>query len=414
MHKRYLRWLLPIALLSVLSANLVMRPDFRALFSLDFWENLQRFSRVMRLVEAEYVHADDVSYKALTDSALQQAVHSLDRYSRYMKPSDFDDYNLASNSAYVGVGIRIAEFSHEVSIAEVFPGGSAEAGGLRPGDVVIAVDGVDVRDQALNDVSEQIRGESGSMVTLTVARQGQPDAIDFELERRAITLAAVVDVEMRTNSIGYLKLRQFTDNADEEIVEALRQLDAEGMKALILDLRENPGGRLDTAARVAELFLEKGQSIVTIEARRGIVEEIRAAEPEQRFDQAVVVLIDNNSASASEIVAGALRDHGRAVLVGEQSFGKGSVQSVFSFRDGYGLKLTSARYLLPNGEAINGTGVAPDVEVSFASEERYTRYLQAHHLRAMGEDAFTRRFGFPPVEDRPLNAALNLLSGTLN
>ncbi|MGB0415485.1 MAG: S41 family peptidase [Coraliomargarita sp.] len=413
MLKRYLKWMLPVALLSVVLANLVMRPDFRALFSLRFWENLQRYSQVMRLVESEYVHADDVSYQALTDSALKQAVHSLDRYSRYMSPDDFEDYNMASNQAYVGVGIRIAEFSHRVSIAEVFSGGSAEAAGMQPGDLLIAIDGEDVRGQTLNDVSEQIRGESGSLVRLTVSRQGMPDSIDFELERRAITLDAVVDVGMRTDSIGYMKLRQFTDSADEEILEGLRRLEKAGMKALVLDLRENPGGRLDTAARVAELFLEQGQTIVTIEARRGIVEEIRAAEPDQRFEQEVVILIDNNSASASEIVAGALRDHGRAVLVGEQSFGKGSVQSVFSFRDGYGLKLTSARYLLPEGEAINGTGVAPDVAVTLTDEERYTRYLQEHHLRAMDETAFTRRFGFPPVEDRPLNTALNLLSGAL-
>ena len=414
MHKRYLKWLMPIALFSIFLANFAVRPDFRALFSLEFWGNLQRYSRVMRLVESEYVHADDVSFKALTDSALKQAVHSLDRYSRYMSPDDYEDYTMASNQAYVGVGIRITEFSHKVSVAEVFPGGSAEAAGMEPGDFLTAVDGESVREQPLNEVSERIRGESGSLVMLTVSRQGEPEPINFELERRAITLDAVVDVEMQTDSIGYMKLRQFTDNADEEILEALRTLDEAGMQALILDLRENPGGRLDTAARVAELFLEKGQTIVTIEARRGIVEEITAAEPEQRFQQAIVVLIDQNSASASEILAGALRDHRRAVLVGEQSFGKGSVQSVFSFRDGYGLKLTSARYLLPDGEAINGTGVAPDVEVSLTTEERYTRYLQEHHLRAMNADAFERRFGFAPVEDRSLNTALNLLSGTLN
>lgn len=414
MHKRYLKWLLPIALLSVLASHVVMRPDFRALFSFEFWQNLQRYSQVMRLVESEYVHADDVSYKALTDSALKQAVHSLDRYSRYMSPDDYEDYEMASNQAYVGVGIRIAEFSHRVVIAEVFPGGSAEAVGMQTGDLLVAVDGNEIREQSLNDVSEQIRGESGSQVSLTITRQDVSEPIEFDLERRAITLAAVVDVAMRTDSIGYLKLRQFTDNADEEILDGLRELDEAGMQGLILDLRDNPGGRLDTAARVAELFLEQGQTIVTIEARRGIVEEITADEPEQRFEQTIVVLIDNNSASASEILAGALRDHGRAVLVGEQSFGKGSVQSVFSFRDGYGLKLTSARYLLPEGEAINGTGVAPDVEVSFSDEERYTRYLQEHHLRVMDDTAFAERFGFPPVEDRPLQTALDLLSGALN
>ena len=198
-----------------------------------------------------------------------------------------------------------------------------------------------------------------------------------------------------------------------ELAEGIRALRDEGMRGLILDLRGNPGGRLRSAAEMAELFLEEGRTILTVESRRGVREEFRVTAEEPVFRRPLVVLVDGRSASASEILAGALRDHGRAVLVGARTFGKGSVQSVFGFDGGRGLKLTTARYLLPGGDAINGEGVAPDVAVGAAPGAGVVRMLQEHHLRRMDAEAFAAAFGFRPVGDRQLEVAGALLRGVL-
>ena len=413
MHKRTFKWALIGGTLSFWAAIIVFQPSARALFSFEFWQNLARYSRVMRLVETEYVHADDVSYEELTNVALRESVRSLDKYSDYMIPDDFESFNMASNQEYVGVGIELTEFGGQVRITQVFDGGSAEESGLLAGDVIATVDGESVRGESLSEVSKLVRGEPGTTVVLEIERMGQGAAQAFEMERRAITLDAVVDIEMKTPTVGYCLLRQFTEMADVELAAAILQLEAQGMQALILDLRGNPGGRLDSAALIADLFLEPGQAIVTVESRRGLVETVLTEPNGTGFAGPMAILIDQHSASASEILAGACRDHGRAILVGEQTFGKGSVQSVFQFRGGHGLKLTTARYLLPLGEAINGTGVAPDVRVELSREESYVRVLQRHHLRDMDAQAFERRFGFAPIEDAPLQIAQELLAASL-
>lgn len=410
MHKRTFKWALIGGTLSFWAAIIIFQPSTRALFSFEFWQNLARYSRVMRLVETEYVHADNVSYEELTDVALRESVRSLDKYSDYMIPDDFETFNMASNQEYVGVGIELTEFGGQVRVTQVFEGGSAAAAGLLAGDVIVAVDGESVRSESLSEVSELVRGEPGTAVVLEIERMGEGNVLPFEMERRAIILDAVVDIEMKTPTVGYCLLRQFTEMADVELAAAILQLEAQGMQSFILDLRGNPGGRLDSAALIADLFLTPGQTIVTVESRRGLVETVQAEPTTGGFDGPMAILIDDQSASASEILAGACRDHGRAILVGEQTFGKGSVQSVFEFRGGHGLKLTTARYLLPLGEAINGTGVAPDVTVELSREDSYVRVLQRHHLREMDAAAFESRFGFAPVEDAPLQVAQGILS----
>ncbi len=413
MHKRTFKWALIGGTLSFWAAIILFQPSARALFSFEFWQNLARYSRVMRLVETEYVHADDVSYEELTNVALRESVRSLDKYSDYMIPEDFETFNMASNQEYVGVGIELTEFGGQVRITQVFDGGSAEEAGLLAGDVIASVDGESVRGESLPEVSERVRGEPGTSVLLEIERMGEGAPLAFEMERRAIALDAVVDIEMKTPTVGYCLLRQFTEKADIELAAAILELGAQGMQALILDLRGNPGGRLDSAALIADLFLEPGQTIVTVEARRGLVETVQTEPSQTNFKGPMAILIDEESASASEILAGACRDYGRAILIGAQTFGKGSVQSVFQFRGGHGLKLTTARYLLPDGEAINGTGVAPDVNVELSREDSYVRLLQRHHLREMDAVEFERRFGFAPIEDQPLQLAQEMLEATL-
>lgn len=417
MDKHTLRWMIPVALLAVLASQFAARADWRAMFSMDYWQSLSRYGMVMRIVESEFVHADEVDFQDLTDVALRAAVSSLDSYSDYMTADHYEEFSMAANQEYVGVGIEVGQFSGRIIISQVFEQGSAASGGILSGDFIIGVDGVDMREESLGEVIDRIRGEPGSMVSLEIERPITAEEHTFELERRAIALDSVVDVEMATETVGYMRVRQFIDETDLEMVSAIHALNARGMQGLILDLRGNPGGRLDIAVRMAEVFLEAGQKILTVQSRRGVEEVFYAEATVDRYQQPLVVLIDGDSASASEILAGALRDHARAVLVGEKSYGKGSVQSVYSFRDGDGLKLTSARYLLPSGEAINGTGVYPNVTVERGTEESMLLRLQKHHLRTLSPAAFTQAFGFAPVEDSQRLTAeqmLDALIGTSN
>lgn len=413
MDKNTLRWMIPVALLAVLASQFAARADWRAMFSKDYWQSLSRYGMVMRIVESEFVHADEVDFQDLTDVALRAAVRSLDPYSDYMTPDDYEEFSMAANQEYVGVGIEVGQFSGRIIISQVFEEGSAGTAGILSGDFIIGVDGVDTREETLGEVIDRIRGEPGSMVSLEVERPITAEEHSFDLERRAIALDSVVDVEMATDTVGYMRIRQFIDETDLEMVSSIHRLHAEGMQGLIIDLRGNPGGRLDIAVRMAEIFLEEGQKILTVQSRRGVEEVFYAESTVDANQQPLVVLIDGNSASASEIFSGALRDHERAVLVGEKSYGKGSVQSVYSFRDGDGLKLTSARYLLPSGEAINGTGVFPNVTVERSTEEAILLMLQEHHLRNLTDNAFTKAFGFAPVEDSQRLVAEQMLDALI-
>ncbi|CAA6691397.1 MULTISPECIES: S41 family peptidase [unclassified Lentimonas] len=414
MDKYTLRWVIPVALLAVLASQFAARADWRAMLSLDYWQSLARYGLVLRIVESEFVHADEVDFPELTDIALRSAVSSLDSYSRYMTPDDYEDFNMAANQEYVGVGIEIGQFSSRIIISQVFEQGSAAAGGILAGDFIVGVDGVDTREESLSEVIDRIRGEPGSLVTLAIERAITAQAHSFELERREIALDSVVDIEMTTDTVGYMRVRQFIDETDLELASAIHALNAQGMQGLILDLRGNPGGRLDIAVKMAEIFLQEGQKVLIVQSRRGEEEVFYAKASVDQFQKPLIVLIDGQSASASEILSGALRDHERALLVGEKSYGKGSVQSVYSFPDGDGLKLTSARYLLPNGEAINGTGVYPNVTVDRSTEEAILLTLQAHHLRHMSAEAFAKAFGFAPVEDTQRLVAQQMLDALIS
>ncbi len=414
MNKCYLKRLILIGSFAFLLGQIMGRAEMRVLFSPDYWANWWHYGKVIRLVKVEYVQSDDLNFRELTDIALQGSVRVLDPHSDYMTPDEYEEFRMASNQKYVGVGIEISEFDDRVIISQVFPQGTAQQAGIFPGDFIIGVDGKNMRGESMPDLSERIRGEPESYVEISVERPGEAEPLRFRIKRRAIALAAVTDVELKSDGIGYLKLRQFTDEADKEVVNAVEQLKKEGIQALIVDLRDNPGGRLTVAADIAERFLQEGQRVISIESRNGkkTISKVRA--DKRLFDGPLVVLINRASASASEILAGSLRDHERAILVGEKSFGKGSVQSVYEFRNGGALKLTTARYLLPKGEAINGTGIQPDIKVPFAEQDRVCLMLQRHHLQRMDAEMFSKKFGFEPVEDRQLGMALEILENHLS
>ncbi|MEN8844533.1 MAG: PDZ domain-containing protein, partial [Lentimonas sp.] len=232
MNRRYIKWLLPVALLSILAAQFWARPELRAFFSLDYWQSVLRYGKVLRIVEARYVHADDVDFEHFTDIALRESVRSLDDYSDYMIAEEYDAFNMAANQEYVGVGIEVSEFSGRVTIAQVFEQGSAEQAGILPGDYIVGVDGVDTRGETLPEVVKRIRGEPGTTVIIEIERPIDHQILSFDMERMALVLDAVTDIEMKSDTVGYLLIRQFTDESDEEMVEAIDQLKQSGMRSL--------------------------------------------------------------------------------------------------------------------------------------------------------------------------------------
>lgn len=372
-----------------------------------FWQSLRQVSGIMRLVHREYVDADSVSYATLGEAAIRGIVESLDPYSRYMPAEDFKHFEELTRQRYVGIGVEIERIDERVTVIEAFDEGPAAEAGVKAGDRIVAVDGQDTRDATVVEVSELIRGPIGGEAVIEVHRPSTEEQFTFSLTRRSVELASVVDVQLDPKGIAYLKITQFGERTPGEFRAALSDLEARGMRGLIIDLRNNPGGLLHASKEVASEFFERGELIVYTQGRDpDDREEFRSKSPARPIDYPLVVLINEQSASGAEIVAGALQDTGKAYIVGETSYGKGSVQSVYAFRKGGGLRQTTALYYLPGGESINETGVVPDEIVPISEEEELGLLLQKRHRDYLAEDEFKRLFKRAPDQvDRQLEAA---------
>lgn len=349
-----------------------------------------------------------------------------DPYADVMSREEFKEFERETSQEYVGVGILLGRFPIDfpVAILKVFPDTPAERAGLRPGDRIVAVDGRDMRDADTGPLVDEIAGPAGSPVTLTIERVDSEKTLDVRMVRSAVAFTSVDEARVLPGGYGYIRINEFARRTAEEVRAALTDFENRGIGGLIVDLRANPGGMLDAAVDVAELFLEPGDLIVSTRSFRDRDGEAAGLPGFQRGRQSedlvadasasprpypVAILIDRASASAAEIVAGALRHHERAVLVGETSFGKGSIQSIIGMRNGEGLKLTTAEYLLPSGRSIEGKGVEPDVGVRVDPGEGRRLALQQVHLDYLGPEAFEERFGFSPIEDRQITAAVSVL-----
>jgi carboxyl-terminal processing protease len=409
MLKRYGRTLILVAIVALLAARLVTDRDARTLFSLDYWQNVARYAQVMRLAHAVHVDPDGHSFTAFTDAALQGGLRSLDQYSEYFNTGDFTAFEQSTRRQYVGVGVQVQPIGERIFVTTVFADGPAEAIGLLPGDAIVAVDGESVEGLELQTVVERIRGPEGTPVQLAIERVGEAEPLEFTMRRASITLRSVNEVAMKTPSVGYLRINQFTAALPAELDVALAELQASGMESLIIDLRDNPGGVLESSIAVASRFLQPDSVVLSVEERNGRSQDYRTVSSQVRFEGPLAILVNHNSASAAEIVAGALRDHKRAKIFGEPTFGKASVQGVFSFRRGDGLRVTTARYRLPGGELINGTGVEPTHPVESSPGDAAAAFLQTTHLRFMDAESFEAHFGFPPQVDAVLDAALEAL-----
>lgn len=354
-----------LAIIAVAAVFFVLGSGFeRSLLagSDDAYKNLKLFSDVIELIEKNYV--DEVDPKDLIQKAIQGMVSSLDPHSQFMPPEAFEELQIDTKGEFGGIGIVITMKQNLLTVISPIDGTPAYRAGVKAGDIIIKVDGQDTKDMMLWEAVKLMRGAKGTSVIITIVREGEPDPIDFELVRDIIPIESVKALTLKPG-YGYVWITNFRDSTTEDLKQALNKLRAEGpLSGLILDLRDNPGGLLDEAIKVSDLFLDKG-NIVSI---RGRLErhtknfDARPGNDEPGYP--IVVLINGGSASASEIVAGALQDQRRALIIGTTSFGKGSVQTVSSLRDGYGLKFTIARYYTPSGRSIQAEGIVPDIKVN--------------------------------------------------
>jgi carboxyl-terminal processing protease len=338
-----------------LMANRAPEPDELA------WQQAQDIAEIIARVKRDYV--EDIDDTELLENAIRGMVGDLDPHSQYLDASEYRDIRISTTGTYTGIGIEVGEVGGVVRIITPMAGSPAARSGLRSGDEIVAIDGMEIVADRLHETISRMRGRAGSRVMITVLRDDE--LIDYELRREVIRVASV-HAENLGPSYGYVRLNQFSETTARELSRAIDDLqEAKGgmLEGLVLDLRNNPGGVLDSAVDVTDLFLDSGV-IVTADGRTADSRFRRSAHRGDVLDGAdLVVLVNQGSASASEIVAGALQDHGRAIVVGTRTFGKGLVQTVMPLSEGRAIKLTTSRYYTPSGDSIQETGITPDVFV---------------------------------------------------
>ncbi len=325
------------------------------------WQNARLFAEVMERVKRDYVEPIDDA--ELLESAIRGMVADLDPHSEYLDAEEYRDIRISTTGSYTGVGIEVGEIDGRVQVITPIEGSPAARSGVRSGDEIIAVDGYSVEPGSMQETIERMRGTAGSRVSVTVWRDDE--AIIHDMRREIVRVSSVYHELLQPGS-GYVRVSQFSETTARELSRAIDVMQDENrglLDGLVLDLRNNPGGVLDAAVDVSDLFLDAGV-IVSADGRTPDARFSRSAHRGDILDgAALVVLVNNGSASASEIVAGALQDHGRAQVVGTSTFGKGLVQTVMPLSRGRAIKLTTSRYYTPSGESIHETGITPDVYV---------------------------------------------------
>ena len=353
----------------------------------DIYKKIDLFSEVLKKINEEYV--DEVDQSESMDAAINGLLQSLDPYSAYMTPESFESMQTETSGEFGGLGIEVGMEAGVVKIISPIDNTPASKAGLKAGDYIIKINNSQVQGKTLMEAVDLMRGPVGSSIEITVRRRGVKKALIFNIVREVIQVQSVKS-ELIENNIGYIRLTSFNENSSEQIKEKVNKLNKnKKLKGYILDLRNNPGGLLSQAIKISDFFLENGE-IVSTKSRK--ISENRkwfAKKGDIINGKTLIVLINYGSASASEIVAGALKDHKRAIILGENSYGKGSVQSIIRLKNSGAIRLTIAKYYLPSGKSISEVGVTPDIEVIEGSND----------------------FKFNTETDNQLNFALKLLNG---
>jgi carboxyl-terminal processing protease len=347
------------------------------------YEELKIFSDILDIIEKNYV--DPVDSQNLIRGAIQGMLTSLDPHSSFLLPDAYKELQIDTEGEFSGIGIVITVQDNFLTVISPIEGSPAYEAGLKAGDRIIKVDGENTGEMKLWEAVKKMRGKKGTTVVITIAREGLAEPQDFTITRDVIPLESVRGYTLKPG-YAYLRITNFRNNTYDDALDALKKVESEGtpVKGLVFDLRDNPGGLLEQAVEIADIFLQQGE-IVSIKGRAGAHSKIYSAHPDTtKREYPIVLLINEGSASASEIVAGALQDHGRALILGTTSFGKGSVQAVERLRDGSGLKLTIARYYTPKGHTIQAEGITPDIVVKerlIQEGEQQEKHVQEKDLK---------------------------------
>ena len=353
----------------------------------NIYDKIDVFSEVLEKINQEYV--DEVDQSKSMDAAINGLLQSLDPYSAYMTPESFKSMQTETSGEFGGLGIEVGMEAGVVKVISPIDDTPASKAGIKAGDYIVKIDGIQVQGKSLSEAVDLMRGLVGTDIELTIRRRGVKKALTFTITREIIEVQSVKS-DLLENNIGYIRLTSFNDNSSDQIKKKIKKLkENENLKAFILDLRNNPGGLLTQAIKISDFFLENGEIVSTKSRKKSENRKWFAKKGDITDGKPLLVLINYGSASASEIVAGALKDHKRAIILGENSYGKGSVQSIIPLKNKGAIRLTVAKYYLPSGKSISEVGVRPDIEVN---EE--------------GED-----FRIKTDTDNQLNYAIKLLNG---
>ena len=327
----------------------------------DIYKKIDLFGEVLEKINEEYV--DEINQSESMDAAINGLLQSLDPYSGYMSPKTFDEMQTDTSGKFGGLGIEVTMEAGVVKVISPIDDTPASRAGIKAGDYIVKIENTQVQGKSLSEAVDLMRGPVGSSIELTVRRSGEKKALIFNVTREIIEVKSV-KVDLLKKNIGYLRLTSFNENSAEQIEKEIKKLENKNeLKAYILDLRNNPGGLLSQAIKISDFFLEDGEIVSTKGRRSSENRKWFAKKGDITDGKTLIVLINYGSASASEIVAGALKDHKRAILLGANSYGKGSVQSIIPLKNKGAIRLTVAKYYLPSGKSISEVGVSPDIEI---------------------------------------------------
>ena len=353
----------------------------------DLYKKIDLFGEVLEKISKEYV--DEVDQSKSMDSAINGLLQSLDPYSAYMTPESFEGMQTETSGEFGGLGIEVGMEAGVVKVISPIDNTPASKAGLKAGDYIVKINNTQVQGKTLMQAVDLMRGPVGSSIEITVRRRGVKKALIFNITREVIQVQSVKS-ELIDNNIGYIRLTSFNENSSKQIKEKINKLNKnKDLKGYILDLRNNPGGLLSQAIKISDFFLENGEIVSTRSRQASENRKWFAKKGDLTNGKTLIILINYGSASASEIVAGALKDHKRAIILGENSYGKGSVQSIIPLKNRGAIRLTIAKYYLPSGKSISEVGVTPDIEVVEGSDD----------------------FKFNSETDNQLNFAIKLFNG---
>jgi len=384
------------------------------------YPNLELFANVLEKVRMEYVDGTNLTYHTLVDTALKGMIDSLDPHSEFMDPEEYQELQSDTEGEFGGLGLVVTMKDNYVTVVTPMDDTPGLRAGILAGDRIIKINGQSADKMSLPEAVKRLRGKPGTQVSVSIQRPSSGMTKDLVLTRAIINVDMVKDINgkkdfpLGPDKIGYIRITSFGDNTSDEMEDALKKLQGQGMQALIIDLRENPGGLLDEAVGVCSKFLPRGQLVVTTEGRDPDESSTRRAngKGDELKGMPIVVLVNLGSASASEIVTGCLQDLHRAVILGEKTFGKGSVQSIFPLDDGSALKLTTAKYYTPSHKVIHEHGITPDVIVPMTDEQEAALIFK-RQPGGLNQLSLEDRVRIENIQDIQLERAEDLLKGIL-